>query len=47
MVNSSNPDAKRKANHMLKTAAIMSQISGQGQYQKYQHPRMTASALIK
>jgi hypothetical protein len=47
MVNSSNPDAKRKASHLLKTAAIMSQISAGGGYQQYQHPRMTASAVIK
>jgi len=41
MVNSSNPDAKRKASHLLKTAAIMSQISAGDGYQQYQHPRNT------
>jgi hypothetical protein len=47
MVNSSNPQAKLKANHLLKTAAIMSQIGGGGAYEQYQHPRMTASAILK
>ncbi len=48
MVNSSNPAAKHKAKHMLKTVAIMSQLSGGGTgYQQYQHPRMTAMAVVK
>jgi hypothetical protein len=47
MVNSNHPDAKRVTNHLLKTAAIMSQLSAGGGYQQYQHPRMTASAMIK
>jgi hypothetical protein len=47
MVNCKHPEAKRVSNHLLKTAAIMSQIAGCGDYQAYQHPRMTASALVK
>jgi len=47
MCNSDHPKAKKVANHLLKTAAIMSTISGADGYQQYQHPRMTASAVIK
>jgi hypothetical protein len=49
MVNSKHPQAKRLAGHLLKTAAIVSQLSAvrTGDYQQYQHPRMTAMALLK
>jgi hypothetical protein len=48
LINSHHPQAKRIAGHMLKTAAIVAQLScGGNQYQRYEHPRMTASALTK
>jgi hypothetical protein len=47
LVNSRHPEAQRLAAHMIKTAAIVSEISGAGQYQQYQHPRMTATALVR
>jgi hypothetical protein len=47
MINSNHPQAKRLTNHLLKTTAIMSQISAGVGYQQYQHPRMTAMAVAK
>ena len=48
LVASKNPEAQKLANHMLKTAAIVSQYgSNSAQYELYQHPRITASALAK
>ncbi|MBS2010960.1 MAG: hypothetical protein JST01_28165 [Cyanobacteria bacterium SZAS TMP-1] len=49
LVNSNAPEAKRVSSHLLKTAAIVSQLGGANaaQYQLYQHPRMTASADLK
>jgi len=38
-------NARRQANHMLKTAAIVAQLSNGRGYQQYPHPRLTASAL--
>jgi hypothetical protein len=40
------PQAKKLADHMLKTTAIISQLSGSkgGAYQQYPHPLMTAMA---
>jgi hypothetical protein len=43
---SQHPEAQKLSAHMLKTAAILSDISvGNGQYQAYLHPRVTATAL--
>jgi hypothetical protein len=47
MINSDHPQAKRLANHLLKTSAIMTQIGGGGAYQQHQHPRLTASAMLQ
>jgi hypothetical protein len=48
LIASKHPQARRVAGHMLKTAAILSQISGNGgQYMQYPHPRMTALAINK
>jgi hypothetical protein len=47
MFSSSHPEVKRKVDHLLKTTAIVSQLTAGGQYQQYQHPRMTAYALVK
>jgi hypothetical protein len=46
LIASSHPKAKKLADHMLKTTAIISQLSGYsgGAYQQYQHPRLTAMA---
>jgi hypothetical protein len=47
MFNSTHPEDKRKAHHLLKTTAIISQLTAGGEYRQYQHPRMTACALVK
>jgi hypothetical protein len=44
---SDHPGAKRKAQHLLKTAAILSQLGGSTQYKQYLHPRITALAMAK
>jgi hypothetical protein len=46
LVSSDHPEAERIAKHMLKTAAILSQIGGTGAYQQYQHPHVTAAAIV-
>jgi hypothetical protein len=46
-INSKHAEANRVASHLLKTAAIMQQLDVGGNYQQYQHPRMTASAEIR
>jgi hypothetical protein len=51
LFNSKHPEAQRLAGHLAKTTAIMSQLQGAGhaagEYQLYQHPRMTAMGLTK
>ncbi|MBC7999866.1 MAG: hypothetical protein IAF58_18065, partial [Leptolyngbya sp.] len=43
MVKSNHPEAKKIADRMMKTTAIILQIGGgAGQYQHYFRPRMTA-----
>jgi len=45
MLTSDRAQAKKVANLLLKTTAIMQQLGGGSGYQSYQHPRLTASAM--
>jgi hypothetical protein len=46
LIGSRHPQVKRAVNHMLKTSAIVSQISGTDQYQLYANPKVTETALL-
>jgi len=47
MISSNHADAKRVGSHLLKTAAIMRQLDCGAGYKQYQHPRLTASAVVR
>ena len=46
LIGSNQPQVKRAVNHLLKTSAIVSQISGTDQYQLYANPKLTETALL-